>query len=236
MEVLETNVTLIDDRKRNPQSRAIVGDLARLDSGRVVARFRLRFEDGTTPWACRDYALEGERPVLSGGGTPKDWSRWVTDEIEKGQGQYRRLEPHEFVPAASIEFASFHKVYPHVAAFLNIPTQAPRLPLFDVGPVHIPRAWRDIDWRQLLHAHDSGDFGLYGKYDDSPLTDEDLWLLSERPVVTGNKASIAAKSGPIRSRYHLKGRIVTVVTVLTPRGASTLMTADRADANLAAYP
>jgi hypothetical protein len=237
MELLQHNVVLQDNRKRNPQSRPVVGDVARLDDGRVVARYRIDFQDGTSATACGDYALDDDPPTLRNVATPTNWTQWMGCEIEKAQGLYRQLGPNDFVPADSIEFASFRKTYPHVAAFVHLPTSAPRSPLFDVGPVQIPWHWHDLDWRQLLHRHDSGDFGIYGKYDDAPLSEEEVFTLSKQPVLTVNKATIAARSGPVRSRYHLSQyRIVSVLTMLSPRGARTLMVADNATADLAGRP
>jgi hypothetical protein len=237
MELLRTSIMLQDNRKRDPGSRPVVGDVARLDNGRVVARFRIDFEDGTSAWACGDYSLNEDPPALRNAATPKCWSRWMAGEIEKGQGRYRELGPRDFVPADELEYAAFRGAYPHVAAFLRLPTSAPRSPLFDVGRVQISLHGLDIDWRQLLRTHDSGGFGIYGKYDDVPLTEAEVFTLAEQPVITVNKAAIAAKSGPIRSRFNLPAcRVVTVVTVLSPRGARTLMTAERTDADLAGHP
>ena len=243
MKILQTDATLEDRRKKNPQSRPLVGDLACLKGGRVVARYRLNFSDGTTAWALRGYALDRDPPeLLTTGATPKDWWLWISEEIERGQGRFRELGPHEFVPADELEHARFRELWPHTAAFLKTPLPPTRSPLFPVGRVHYLSGWFDIEWRRLLQRHDSGDHGVYGKADATPLTDEEAWALAEQPVLVQNKAAIAAKSGPIRSRFPVadasgrQSRIVAVVTVLSPRGPCTLMTATGADADLKAYP
>lgn len=237
MKILQTNGLLQDLRKRNPQSRPLIGDIACLKGGRIVARYQLKFSDGTTAWAVRDYALDRDPPELLAGATPKDWGRWITEEIERGQGRYRELGPRDFVAAAELEHADFHQQFPHTAAFLKIPRPPSRSPLFPVGRVHYPAQWSGVEWRRLLEQHDGGDFGVYGKSDGVPLSDEEEWALAEQEVRIQNKFAITTKSGPIRSRYHLpSSRIVTVLTVLSPGGARTLMTADQADANLAGHP
>lgn len=225
MEVLARNVTLVDDRKRNPQGRALVGDVAKLEGGRVVARYPCTFADGTAAYACRDYSLDGDRPVLAGGATPKDWGEWMRVERERRQG-YRVLGSRDFLPAAELEYADFREQFPHTAAFLRLPVPAPRSPLFDVGRVDYPSQF-GAECRELLQMHDSGNFGAYGTYDGANLTDEELWTLVEQSVLTVNKASIASRVGPIRSRFHLPaGRVFALVTVLSPRGPRTLMVTD----------
>jgi hypothetical protein len=237
MEILASNVTLVDDRKRNPQSRAIVGDVAMFESGRVVARYRTTFGDGTSSYACRDYRLDGDCPVLSGGAVPKDWSTWMREELERGQGAYRLLHEGDHRSAKELEFADFRRRFPHTAAFVNLPVPVSRSPLFEVGQVRIPSRWPDIDWHHLLSEHDSGVFGIYGKYDHTPLSDEELWTLAEGSVLNMNKAAIASQSGPIRSRYRLSpSRTVAVVTVLSPHAPRTLITLGFTDADLAGHP
>lgn len=240
MKILQTGIVLQDLQKKNPQSRPLVGDLACLKGGRFIARFRLNFSDGTCAWALRDYALDRDPPELLAGVTPKDWSLWIKDEIERGQGSYCELGPRDYLPADELEHADFHKQFPHTAAFLKIPLPPSRSTLFPVGRVHYPRHWCDVEWRRLLQRHDSGDFGVYGKADGAPLSEEEEWALAEQEVRIQNKAAIAAKSGAIRSRFLLPGapraRVVTVVTVLSPSGPRTLMAAAFSEADLTAHP
>ena len=236
MEVMGNNVTLLNDRKRNPQSRPIVGDVARLEGGRVVARHPIVFSDGTSAYAIRDYNLGVDPPTLSGGATPKDWSEWMRRQRERRPGNYRELGPREFLPKDELEFADFRGRYPHTAAFMGLPEPQPRSPLFPVGPVHFPFEHFNIEWRRFLGRHDSGDFGIYGDYKAAKLSDEELWTLAEQSVLSQNAAAIAAKSGPIRSRFRDSGRVVALVTVLSPRGPRTLITVESADAGLAGHP
>jgi hypothetical protein len=84
-----------------------------------------------------------------------------------------------------------------------------------------------VKWRDFVDRHAGGSFGAYGEYTDVPVTDSELWTLSEQPIVVANRAAIGSRSGAVRSRFVLTDvghMCVDVLTVLSPaRGPRTLM-------------
>ncbi len=255
MELLKTGVVLHDPRKREPGSRPQLGDVAHLASGRLVARCRAVFEDGTAAYGCRDYSPDERPETAPRCPTPRDWSAWIDHEASRVPDRYRELRPTDFLSEAELEFARFRREWRHVSAAIGLDAPPAMRTLFKVGKVVYATRYGagpdsdnprwilttyDIAWRRLLERHTAGDFGLYGQYDDAPLTDEEVFTLAEQPVVVVNKHAIATQSGPIRSRFVLpdamqreKGKVavVEVVTQLSPgRGPRTLMSVDYVEA------
>ena len=142
--------------------------------------------------------------------------------------------------AAELEFADFKRQWPHVAAGWGSRRGATIPALFKVGETHYPYLEGGVDWRQLIDRHAAGDFGELGRYNAEALTEEEEFRLGELPPSVVNRASIAAKSGPVRSRYRVPmaagervatHALVDVVTVISPRnGPRTLITCVDAEA------
>jgi hypothetical protein len=220
MRMLHTNIPLRDCRKRQPDSRAQIGDVAELANGRLVARCLFSFGDGSGAYGCRDYSSDetlDTAPIIV---SPTDWSRWMDHELNRRPAWYRPLEAKQFLSAAECEYAEFRKAYPCTAAFIELPKPPARAMLFDVG--HIVYDYQRMDAKRccsLVERHTVGDFGEHGKYDDASLTEEELFCLVEQPIVLQNKAAIASQSGAIRSRFGA----VDIVTVRSPRGTRTLI-------------
>jgi hypothetical protein len=231
MEIVQTGVTLYRPAKGRPGGPQ-VGDVARLASGRLVARYRFDFDDGTRAYACRDYD-PGENPETAQQlVAPTNWNRWIDAEVNRYPDRYHSLEPADYALERA-EIRKFQREWPHLAARLAEVIDLAVIPvpttIFELGPVLSES--RGSKWRRLTDQHAAGSFGLYGEYDDSPVTDEELWTLSEQPILVANKAAIAANSGPVRSRFLLgnekvedktKHVVADIVTVLSPRGPRSL--------------
>jgi hypothetical protein len=248
MQVLKENIVLLDRRKREPQSRAQVGDVARLESGRLVARCRFQFDDGTHAYAIRDYD-PGETPESAPSFvSPTDWGRYIDHEINQNPGRYRRLEPRDY-DRERAEVVRFRREWPIVSKrieeAIDLCVTAAPAALFDLGStlwanqgVGMPDY--DIDFRGFADKHAAGDWGTHGKYDPAPLTEEESWLIGSQSVAVQNRAAIAARSGAVRSQFVLfderdgkkasdytpgKPRLAVLeaLTVLAPRGPRTLV-------------
>jgi hypothetical protein len=256
VQVLHTGIVLKKPPKGS-DGRPQTGDVARLASGRLVARCRVGFWDGTVAYGCRDYD-PGETPDTAPSCVlPVDWSGWIDREMQRFPGLYQRLGPTDFVPECQLEFTKFRREWPNVAAVMGLDAAQVKVTLLDVGEVWYPApgrvfdqrssAWwqprvglgaRNVNWRRFADQHAAGVFGVYGQYDPAPLTEEELWTLAEQPILAANKAAIAAGAGPIRSRFVLvelpeesRLAVVDVVTVLSPKiRPRTLMVTDAVEA------
>ncbi len=141
-----------------------------------------------------------------------DWSYQIDQEMNRIPGAYQQLGPRE-----EHEYSRFRREWPWTAAALTkaigLDCPPPRATRFQVGPVFYPTAsfllphssarsnprvcpeGVRVDWHGLVDDHAGGSFGVYGGYDDAPLTDEG--------ILAANKAAIAAGAGAIRSRFIL---------------------------------
>jgi hypothetical protein len=246
MEVIQMGVVLSRPPKDKP-GRVQVGDVAKLTSGRLVARCRFDVGDGTSAYTCRDYDL-GEVPETAPVcAAPTNWDRWIDEEMNRHPGQYRQLGPRD-CERERAEFAKFRAEWPavasRIAAWIDFEVSPAPADLFCLGTVLYPFQSPGVNWRGFVDRHAGGEFGAYGKYDPAPLPEEALWTISEQPIGVANRAAIAAKTGPVRSRFVLGDKrlpqgvlpqrpqlaVVDVLTVLSPRGPRTLMKAHSVDA------
>jgi hypothetical protein len=252
VEILHTNIVLHDPRGRQPDGRPQIGDVARLASGRLVARVGFDFEDGTRSHAVRDYYPDVQPAAAPACVSPKNWGRWIDAELT--QSDYRALGPRDYERERA-ELTRFRLEWPYVSARLEAaigldPSPVPRS-LFELGLVRwankakapISISDHTIPWRDLVERHAAGSFGINGQYDATPVTDEEAWTLSELPIAVANRVAIQRASGPILSRFILpdadvppasregtKRVVVDVVTVLAPKsGPRTLMTTAHVD-------
>jgi hypothetical protein len=235
MDVVQTGLVLY--RPPRDTGRPQVGDVARLAGGRLVARVRFEFEDGTRAYACRDYDPSENPETAPLCAAPMDWSREIEAELNRRPGCYRQLEPRDY-ERERLEFAKFRVEWPftakRIAEAIDLEASAAPADLFDLGLTLYPYQDQGT-WRRFADRHAAGDFGLYGAFSSAPLADEELWTLAELPIVVGNRAAIAAKSGAIRSRFPVgrtesrspekpQLKVVDAVTVLSRGGPRTLLT------------
>jgi hypothetical protein len=196
-EILYRGVTLADTRRTSPLAKVVSGDIARLSSGRMVAR--AHFTDG--------FAYETFDPMMGCdfGARPTSWESRFQRDIETLQSPsgVRILAPTSF----ALECAEFRSKYPGISSRLGLEASRPDQ-IFDPGPtsypINPPHGIVCVDqiWK-YLDQHAAGNWGNHGRMDFTPLTEEELWCIDMLDTNRRNAASVLTGSGPIQSEYTL---------------------------------
>ena len=213
-EILDRGITIVPAA---PEQRAVVGDVARLSDGRLLARSTeekfafcsatgRRRRDGElhTYWSF-DFDPKVPRRVIATG--PPDLAPGMAATMERLAAR----SPLGIVGATAedAEFAEFTGKYPRIAALLKIPSgrEPPLRSRHGTMPgvVSSPdrRCGVSPEWASALVSHISGDYGRIGRHDPTPLTQEEKWLLGLLPRARLNDAAIESGNGSVTSEFVL---------------------------------
>jgi hypothetical protein len=249
-------------RKTNPMAPVVRGDVARID-GKLFARWII---PGTVGGAAFGYAeidkdadLDhrpgvnvqqitpdgriGYGPIphdhnLINNGVIVDPFNEIAGTVEKSHSQWAAVD---VTTQADREVKAFCAQWPTVAAMLGLGSSE-AFRLFNPGRVRrtmkIP-VGLDINWPELLGLHVIGEFGLWGRFSETPLAAGPLFTLGLQHMTLQSNHAIQAGYGVIRSRYALddaqqakippwdglaRRGAVEIVTALDRGRAETLMT------------
>jgi hypothetical protein len=211
--IIERGVVLSDRRKakRDPQrySKPVVGDVARLSDGRLIARFVRAGSDGTPLWQYIPYDPEVDVSTVYLP-APTDWGERLRSKTEQIRGGHHTLLERNEV----LEVQRFRREFPSIAALPGlsgqleavVPYQSSRL--FEPGSVLYPIATEGVSfntewWRHWVELHASGDWGVHGHHVDKRYTDEDLWTRDEMAQNVQNSIACGTRSGACLSRWIL---------------------------------
>jgi hypothetical protein len=198
------------------------GTIARLSDDRTVARVVNHDRAGVE--LCRYADWDSERGCLAGpwdGG--EDWPGFVERKSEELAITVGVLPVPQREPT---EIERFCGMWPEVAKALGLRAEAPPKPLFEIGRT---LSAKGVGSGELLDRHAHGDFGIYGSFDPTPLTPEQLFLIGVLAPALANSHAIQTGKGTVRSAYAVSpGRVVKIFTVLAGRDGKTLIFADRA--------
>jgi hypothetical protein len=163
--------------------------------GKHVARIESRHG-----YKLIDYDLPARKPLSSGQSyTPPD----ISDLIRRG---YEMRASRDLPsPVDKEEYMRFQAAWPSVSKLLSFPEEPPTLFPIGIATYAIevfPHVVVSSPWRELVDRHQSGDFGLNGRYSKVALTDELVWMQAGfEDIATRNSFAIATKALPVISRY-----------------------------------
>lgn len=214
-EIIALGVTVATVRHANDPAKkiALTGDVARLSSGRTVARvrtadglFRYGAYDPSTELAELESAVDHDvqfkivcDKLLGKVGLAEMASRPDPTEAER----FLRLWP--FIGQQMIEKLGI-KLPDHVRF------------LFDPGVIVHPKADNGDD-RTYFERHVGGNFGENGAYDSKPFSDEESFMCGSLPIDRSNSYAIATGNGVVKSRYGE----ACVTTIISNRVGKTLV-------------
>jgi hypothetical protein len=247
--IVGRNVLLSDQSATQGVNCRLFGDVARLSTGRLVARWG----DAEKGYACMTYNPTAVRSQVTCG-LPTQYS--VTPHDHLAAGWHRMGESLQ-----EKEVARFRQEWPHVADRLELHGTVGPHQFFAAGATHYPKAahggsFTEDAWRGYVVGHCGGYFGIHGAHATTPpVTLDELWTLPEQPIEIQNRAAIVASraayidtvpinAGPrvVRSRFLLTDSEQAVfsrpssnpnrrycVDVLTVIGRGTLCTIGAVD-------
>jgi hypothetical protein len=136
-----------------------VGDVARLEDGRLVARWLADCEGGPQI-VCREWR-EGENPIKTDQPVPKNWPAWFRSQKDGFAAGSHRTTLADVFPDDDSELARFHREWPVVSSLLElVPAQRPAA-VVDPGEIFYPRDLVMPRWSEYLSRHVAGNLGAF---------------------------------------------------------------------------
>jgi hypothetical protein len=189
------------DPKRTVSGYPTFGDVARLEDGRLFARWEAAGEGGPVT-VCREWR-EGEDPVTAYAPIPQDWWQFQREQKEKfAAGSHRATLP-DVLRDQDSEVARFVREWPVVSSMLELtaPGDAPPA-LVDPSEIFYPRDCPMPQWRDYMARHVAGDLGSYGVVPAEPIADPStIWTIPLQPAAVQARHAIDTGRGVIRSRH-----------------------------------
>jgi len=215
-EILHKNILLkswVDSG--SGRTHEIEGAVSRLHDGRLMARALYHDSVQYGPWDPVAKQADLSSPI--------SWGKEVMQRIERANltGGVKTLGP----PPES-ELDRFAQAWPQVAARIGFTAWKEPVGLFpaSVNTLMFPKS-TSADVRPWFDLHISGDYGTYGKFDPTPLTDEEWWALGIQTQARRSDAAIQSGRGDVVSRFeHGESpwvRHFTIVTTLSSRGSQS---------------
>jgi hypothetical protein len=191
---------------KSPGEYAIHGDVARVGD-RLIARFSIIGSDGTMLLGFRPW--EPEEDVSKTSLTAVDWAARLRYAMGRSPSGFHALLPSK----EALDMARFKNeyptIYPAIEKQLGAAANGPPR-VFDPGAIQYPKSTEGVSfgqewWRSWVEMHATGNFGGYGKFDGTALTESVLWTIDEQPLSVQNAAAIAraraGRSGAVQSRF-----------------------------------
>jgi hypothetical protein len=189
------------DPKKTVSGYPTLGDVARLEDGRLFARWEAAGEGGPVT-VCREWS-EGEDPVTVYKPIPQDWWGWQREKKEQFAAGSHRTTLNDVCRDEDSEVARFCRKWPVVSSMLElaVPGDWPAS-LVDPGEIIYPRDLPIPRWREFLRRHASGDLGSYGLVAAEPITDPStLWTMPQQPISVQARHCVDSGKGVVRSRH-----------------------------------
>jgi hypothetical protein len=204
-EVIYRGITLASANRGQQASHIIVGDIARLNDGRMIARVEGRDSDGTAIYAYEPYSSDAN---LRGdfGTQPYREAERFNRELEEIKIGFRLSALHPTELRAEIQ--RFKEAWPELTRKFGLEDDHPA-PIFNPGEVVYPQRPKEgfeIDitvLRQCADLHAAAQFGEFGSGNLAELTEEETWLASSLPCARRNIASIRLGTGLVESQFSL---------------------------------
>jgi hypothetical protein len=199
--VIYEGIVLSRSNVGDKASATVVGSVAQLSDGRLMARVEGKDIDGAAIYAYEEWEQDPNRRTDFAAQPRRDASGFR--HALEALGRTEMLRP----TALRLEIDRFKREYPELTVMLGLERHNPP-PLFDPGQVCAPtnpNAPFLVDLgrsRALLDRFMSCDFGIYG-CDISPPTAEEIWLDSSLPTPRRNVVALHKRSGLVRGHYEL---------------------------------
>jgi hypothetical protein len=196
------------------QGPPVVGDIARLDDGRLVGRQMFRDCDNSPVFSyaeCEPQTLMWREPPAE---PPARWLAKINTMI--------RISPvAPFVSLQSQTRAEFERfrsewplVYMRLSAVAQLAVDPSGPTLFPCGETVIRRGAvdRTLVADGMYRNHVAGKFGDFGEYDERPPTEQEIWLdgWGSSPA-RRNSIAIQTGRGAVESNWPTRGSILTVL-------------------------
>jgi hypothetical protein len=197
-EILMTDVVLGDSVHGQPHSSVRRGDVARLQSGRVLGRVRTHY--GFTYGDFHSDPRQGFEANLGA----QRWEERLKNEIERMR--YSCGARVQAPTAFAAECQKFRQQFPGIAARLGLEKERPS-PVLSVGETSVairqPQGILGEDVWTFIDRHAAGDWGQIGHADLTPLSPEEEWGIDLLEPARRNSASVLQGSGPVISTFEL---------------------------------
>lgn len=211
---------LLSDRRDSQGVPRVYGDVARMPSGDLIARWKVTLSDHTEVWCYQPY--DHEQPVETVGlRAATDWQARLDSLYHHAGGDARH---HVLQPPAQSENDRFVATFPELAAEFGKKLDVAPPRVFASGPVRYPiYLTRQANvglppdfWRDLVDGHHTdGFFVVYGDLTSVPELEPHVFLHAhDYDVATQNAMSLAAGVGPVLSRYPVPDDVVAVLPAL----------------------
>ena len=202
----------------DPDKRThIMGDVARLSDGRIMARTKRFDAAGNTLFSYGPWDADRQQAIVSPAPDPVAVLDKIADAIERKYGLH--VLPHYPQPGAAERFMlDYPGLGAEILEKLKLTPPKPPVFRFDPGQTHYPKAGL-ADAREWFYQHVTTCYGEYGQSDPTPLSLEEQWTLNLLSIARQSDHAVQTGRGIIRSRFA----DIECVSVLSPSRRTTLI-------------